>query len=135
MISTVTNRGLVQFMIYKENMNADVLILFLEQLIKAQENKTYLILDNLRVHHSKIVKKWVEEHAEKIKLFYLPSYSPDRNPDEYLNCDLKYALSDKKAPKTQEKMKENLEKHMKILQNDTHRVAKYFKHESIKYAA
>jgi transposase len=135
MISTVTNQGLVQFMIYKENMNSDVLIQFLEQLLKSQKSKVFLILDNLRVHHSKIVKKWEAEHAEKIELFYLPSYSPDRNPDEYLNCDLKYGLSDKPAPKTQEKMKENLEKHMEILQNDSQRVAKYFKHESIKYAA
>jgi len=103
MISTVTNQGLVQFMIYKENMNADVLIRFLEQLIKCQDNKVFLILDNLRVHHSKIVKKWEEEHKNEIVLFYLPSYSPDRNPDEYLNCDLKYGLSEKPAPKTADK--------------------------------
>ena len=135
MISTVTNQGLVQFMIYKENMNSDVFIQFLEQLIKNQEKKVFLILDNLRVHHSKIVKKWVEENSGVIELFYLPSYSPERNPDEYLNCDLKYGLSDKPAPKTQEKMKENLENHMKMLQNDSERVVKYFKHESIKYAA
>lgn len=135
MISTVTNQGLVQFMIYKENMNADVLIQFLEQLIKSQENKVFLILDNLRVHHSKVVKKWVEEHIKKIELFYLPSYSPERNPDEYLNCDLKYGLSDKPAPKTQEKLKENLENHMNMIQKNSKRVAKYFKHESIKYAA
>ena len=135
MISTVTNQGLVQFMIYKENMNSDVLIKFLEQIIKSQENKVFLILDNLRVHHSKIVKKWVAEHTKEIELFYLPPYSPDRNPDEYLNCDLKYGLSDKPAPKTQDKMKENLENHMKTLQKDTDRVAKYFKNQSIKYAA
>ncbi len=135
MISTVTNQGLVQFMIYKENMNADVLIKFLEQLIKCQDNKVFLILDNLRVHHSKIVKKWAEEHKTEIELFYLPSYSPDRNPDEYLNCDLKYGLSEKPAPKTVEKLKENLENHMNMLQNSRDRVAKYFNHPSIKYAA
>ena len=135
MISTVTNQGLVQFMVYKENMNSDVLIQFLEQLIKSQENKVFLILDNLRVHHSKVVKKWVLEHVERIELFYLPSYSPDRNPDEYLNCDLKYALSNTAAPKTQEKMRQNLENHMNMLQKNNARVAKYFKHESIKYAA
>lgn len=135
MISTVTNQGLVQFMIYKENMNSDVFIQFLEQLIKSQDNKVFLILDNLRVHHSKIVKKWIEQHIEKIELFYLPSYSPERNPDEYLNCDLKYGLSDKPAPKTQEKLKENLENHMNMIQKDSARVAKYFKHQSIKYAA
>ena len=73
MISTVTNQGLIQFMIYKENMRANVFIQFLEQLIKSQQNKTFLILDNLRVHHSKLVKKWVEKHSEEIELFYLPS--------------------------------------------------------------
>ena len=52
-----------------------------------------------------------------------------------LNCDLKYGLSDKPAPKTQEKLKENLENHMNMIQKDSFRVAKYFKHESIKYAA
>lgn len=135
MISTVTNQGLVQFMIYKENMNAAVFIRFLEQLIKSQENKVYLILDNLRVHHSKIVKKWEKENSEKIALFYLPSYSPDRNPDEYLNCDLKYGLSEKPAPKTVEKLKQNLENHMNMLRENSHRVAKYFRHPSIKYAA
>ena len=135
MISTVTDQDLVQFMIYKENMNADILIQFLEQLIRSQENKVFLILDNLKVHHSKVVKRWVEEHIEKIELFYLPSYSPERNPDEYLNCDLKYGLSDKSAPKTQEKLKENLENHMNMIQKNKHRVIKYFKHKSIKYAA
>jgi len=135
MISTVTNQGLVQFMIYKENMNTDVLIRFLEQLIKYQDNKVFLILDNLRVHHSKIIKEWEEEHEAEIELFYLPLYSPDRNPDEYLNCDLKYGLSDKPAPKTVEKLKENLDSHMNILQENSDRVVKYFNHPSIKYAA
>jgi len=41
------------------------------------------------VHHSKPVKEWVEAHTDKIELFFLPSYSPELNPDEHLNCDLK----------------------------------------------
>ena len=72
MISTVTNQGKVEFMIYSGSMNADRLIKFLEQLIKAKEQKLYLILDNLRVHHSKLVRKWVEENRDKIELFFLP---------------------------------------------------------------
>ena len=135
MISTVTNQGLVQFMIYKENMNADVLIKFLNQLIKNQSNKTFLILDNLRVHHSKLVKEWLKEHKNEIEIFYLPSYSPERNPDEYLNCDLKYGMSEKPAPKTAGKLKEILENHMNMLKKNSSRVARYFRHSSIKYAA
>jgi transposase len=92
MISTVTNQGKVEFMVYSQNMNADVLILFMTQLIKNKTRKVYLILDNLRVHHSKVVKNWLDGKESKIELFYLPSYSPEKNPDEYLNCDLKQGL-------------------------------------------
>lgn len=88
MISSLTNQGKVQFMIYSENMNSDRLILFLTQLTKNSPKKIFLILDNLRVHHSNIVKDWVKENQEKIELFFLPAYSPEKNPDEYLNCDL-----------------------------------------------
>lgn len=135
MISTVTNQGSVQFMIYSGTMNADRLIQFLKQLIKNKEQKIFLILDNLRVHHSKIVKQWVEDNKTSIELFFLPSYSPEKNPDEYLNCDLKYGLSEKPAPKNQEQLKKNVENHMKMLQNNNQRVVKYFNHKDIKYAA
>jgi len=135
MISTVTNQGKVEFMIYSGSMNADRLIEFLKQLIKGKDKKIYLILDNLRVHHSKLVKKWVEENSDKIALFYLPSYSPEKNPDEYLNCDLKYGLSDKPAPRNQKQLQNNVEDHMKMLQDNQQRVKKYFNHKDIKYAA
>jgi transposase len=135
MISTVTNKGKVEFMIYSGSMNADRLIEFMQQLIKNKTQKLFLILDNLRVHHSKIVKEWVESNKDKIELFFLPSYSPERNPDEYLNADLKYGLSDTPAPKNQKQLKDNIKKHMKMLQRNNDRVEKYFKHEDISYAA
>lgn len=135
MISTVTNQGKVQFMIYSENMNSDKFIEFLNQLIKNSDQKIFLILDNLRVHHSHIVKDWVMKNKEKIELFFLPAYSPEKNPDEYLNCDLKQGLSAKPAPKNQEKLKENLENHMLMLSQNPERVQKYFNHKDIQYAA
>lgn len=137
MISTVTNQGKVQFMIYKENMNAQKLIEFMEQLIKSSTKKVYLILDNLGVHHSKLVKDWLEQDdiKKQIAVFYLPAYSPEKNPDEYLNCDLKQGLSSKPSPKNLDKLNENLENHMKMLQENPQRVIKYFKHKDIQYAA
>lgn len=93
MVSAVTNQGKVQFMIYSETMNAERLIEFLKQLIQSSTRKIYLILDNLKVHRSKVVKEWVEKSQDKIALFFLPSYSTEMNPDEYLNCDLKQGLS------------------------------------------
>jgi len=135
MISTVTNQGKVRFMIYSGTMNSQQLIKFLKRLTKGSKNKIYLILDNLRVHHSKLVKQWEEKNNEKIRLFYLPSYSPERNPDEYLNCDLKLSLSNKPSPKNEAQLKSNLNSHMRCLQKNSTKVANYFKHESIKYAA
>lgn len=134
MISTVTNQGQVEFMIYSGTMNSDRLIVFLKQLIKTKRKKIFLILDNLRVHHSNLVKEWVEENKDKIELFFLPPYSPEKNPDEYLNCDLKYGLSEKKSPKDAEQLKENVKNHMIMLQENQNRVKKYFNHPDIKYA-
>jgi len=116
-------------------MNADRCIEFMSKLIENKEQKVFLILDNLRVHHSKIVKQWAEDNKEKIELFYLPSYSPEKNPDEYLNCDLKYGMSEKPAPKNQKQLQDNIENHMNMLTQNSERVKKYFNHQDIKYAA
>jgi transposase len=71
MISTVTNQGKTRWMIIDETFNSDKLIEFLEALIKDASKKVFLILDNLRVHHSKPVKAWLVQHKELIEVFYL----------------------------------------------------------------
>ena len=135
MISSVTNQGKVRFMIYKGGMNAQMFIKFLRQLIKGAKKKIYLIVDNLRVHHSRMVKSWVEKHKDRLALYYLPSYSPEMNPDEYLNCDLKYGISEKPSPRTEKDLISNVRSHMNMLQKKPDRVSKYFNHPSINYAA
>jgi transposase len=74
-ISTVTNKGEMRWRIYAGAMNAKILTAFLERLTRKQPRKIFLILDNLRVHHSKVVKQWLASHAEQIEVFYLPSTS------------------------------------------------------------
>lgn len=70
-----------------------------------RRRKCFLILDNLLVHHSKPVKKWAEVHKEKIELFYLPGFSPELNPEERLNADLKHTISTKVPARTKAKQK------------------------------
>ncbi len=96
-------------------MNAQMFIKFLRQLIKGVKKKIYLIVDNLRVHHSRMVKSWVEKHKDRLALYYLPSYSPEMNPDEYLNCDLKYGISEKPSPPTEKDLISNVRSHMNML--------------------
>lgn len=135
MISTVTNQGKVRFMTYQGGLNSQRFIDFLRRLVKGAKKKIYLIVDNLKVHHSKPVKEWVEKHKDQIELFFLPSYSPERNPDEYLNCDLKQGVSMKPAPKNENQLLKNVRSHMKLIQKNPGRVKKYFRNEYIKYAA
>ena len=78
--------------------------------------------DNLRVHHSKPVKAWVEERKDKIELFYLPSYSPELNPEERLNADLKQAIYTKVPVRTKAKLKTAATEHMQALENSPERV-------------
>jgi transposase len=135
MIATVTNQGKTRWMIIDETFNSDRLIEFLEALIKDAGRKVFLILDNLRVHHSKLVKAWVAERKDKIELFYLPSYSPELNPEERLNADLKQALYSKVPVRTKAKLKAATTEHMQALENSPERVKKYFQDSLVKYAA
>ena len=96
MISAVTNQGTVRFMLFESTMNANVLKNFMLAVIKSTPEKVLLILDNLRVHHAKVVKRLLGRKTLKryLRVFFLPacSYSLELNPGEYLNCDLKGML-------------------------------------------
>ena len=135
MISTVTNQGKTRWMIVEESFNSDKLIEFLASLIKDADQKIFLILDNLRVHHSKPVKAWLAQHQDQIEVFYLPSYSPALNPDERLNADLKYALGSRVQTRTKDKLKEATKAHMDMLEHNPERVRSYFDDPRVKYAA
>ena len=97
--------------------------------------KVFLILDNLRIHHSKPVKAWFEERKDKIELFYLPSYSSELNPEEQLNADLKNALYTKVPVRTKAKPKAATTEHMQTLDKSPKRVRKFFQDAHVKYAA
>ncbi len=105
MISSITNQGKVRFMIYNNKFTAQVFIKFIKQLTKNATKKVFLILDNLRVHHAKLVKDYLKGKEDKIELFFLPSYSPELNPDEYLNCDLKARINTDKPVRKKGEMK------------------------------
>lgn len=135
MISTVTNKGQARWMIIDGNFGADRLIEFLEALIKDAAKKIFLILDNLRAHHSKPVKAWLAERSDRIELFYLPSYAPELNPDERLNADMKHAIGAKVPVRTKSKLKAAAEDHMTTIGKSPERVRAYFQDPRVKYAA
>jgi transposase len=76
MISSLTNQGSLRWMVYKESLKAPIFIQFLERLIRDIPQKIFLILDNLRVHHSVPVKEWVKKNAHRIELFFPTPVQP-----------------------------------------------------------
>ncbi len=134
-ISTVTNKGQMRWKIFDGALNSDILIDFLRRLIKGAGRKLFLILDNLRVHHSKPVKAWLADHKDEIEVFYLPSYSPELNPDEMANADLKQAVTKLAPARTKLQLVKATARHLRSVQRQPQRIMKYFEHEPIRYAA
>jgi transposase len=135
MISTVTNQGKVRWMIYEGRMNAALFIVFLTRLVAGASKKVFLIVDNLSVHEAQAVEQWLADKKDKIEVFLLPKYTPERNPDEYLNCDVKTNINTDGLPKDRPELKEKLHRFMRKLSKLPARVASYFKHKFLHYAA
>lgn len=135
MISTLTNRGTLRFMIYQKRFTSDVFITFLRRLIGSMDHKIYLIVDNHSVHRAKKVRKWLEKYKEQIAIFYLPAYSPELNPDELLNNDVKKNASKSRRPRNKQELEENVRYYLRITQNRPDIVKKFFHGEKADYAA
>lgn len=134
MISSISNQGKVFFDVHEGKINSAEFIDFMKKLIRCIDRKVYFIVDNLPQHHSERVKKWLKENKAKIKVFYLPSYSPELNPDEYLNGDLKRGINKQRMPKSIEQLKDNVTKYMNAISKMPKKIRAFFRHPKVKYA-
>ena len=135
MISAVGNKGDMQFMVFEGAMNVDIFKDFISRLTKDSTSQIFLIVDNLRVHHAKCLEPWLKEHAKEIRLFYLPSYSPELNPDEYLNRDLKATMAEQSRPSSKKALRTRVEAHLEARRNDRDAVKRLFQKPEVRYAA
>jgi len=135
MLSAISNRGKLRFVLYKDNMNADKLIDFMRRLVYESKKRVFLLLDNLRVHHAKKVKAWLEKHKGEIVVFYLPPYAPEYNPDELLNSDLKRGISKRPSPRSDDELEHNVRSHLKSVQLNPAKIKGFFGSKTTCYAA
>ncbi len=111
-LSSISKLGKMRFMTYKNSLNTKIFIKFINRLVKDVDHKIFVIMDNLAVHHSKIFMKWLEKREDKIQVFYLPSYSPELNPDERLNRDLKTHFHSGPIVKSEKELKTKVVSHL-----------------------
>ena len=135
LISAINNSGKMQWMALDQALNAEIFVKFLKQLIKYRKRKIILVVDNLRVHHSRIVKQWLEKHKDRIELVYLPAYSPDLNPDEYLNNDLKQSITKEQVPRDKPELDAMVWVKMTLLETATEKIRAFFRHPLVRYAS
>lgn len=133
MISAITNKGSVRFMVYEETMNQQLLIDFMRRLVAGSKRKVFFILDNLRVHHGKIVAAWLEKHKSEIEVFFIPPYAPESNPDEYLNHALKLDIHSGNLPRDKKDIFHKIHSFMRKLQHHKERVSAFFRHKYVSY--
>lgn len=135
MISAISNRGDLKFMIINGTFNWIVFIDFLGRMLKGETNKIFLIIDCHPVHKSKKVTQWVASRSHRIELFFLPPYSPELNPDEYLNQDIKTNTVRSKPPRDKNELTSTVTDFVVNKKKSKKAVKQYFQNEFIKYAA
>jgi len=135
MISAITNRGRLYFMVMNKKFRARVFIDFMRRLERQVPRRIYLIVDRHPVHRAQAVKRWLATEGRRVRLFYLPGYRPDLNPDEYLNQDVKSNAVGRRRPPDVVTMRKNISGYLRGRQRRPQIVMNYFKHESVRYAS
>ena len=115
-------------------MNWKLFIQFLKRLVKTSDRKVFLIVDNLRAHKAKVVKDWLVGRENQIEVHYLPAYSPDLNPDEFLNNTIKRQLSNMPPAESVHEQQNRLRSQMKSNQKRPGLIASLFQAPSVAYA-
>jgi transposase len=135
MISAISNRGKMAFMVFQGKFNGKVFLNFISRLTRQIPNFIILIVDSLPAHKEVKVEKWLEKHEKRIRMFFLPTYSPELNPDEMLNQDVKSNAIGRKKPRTEKEMVKNLRGYLRGRQRRPEVVKRYFHKETVRYAA
>lgn len=135
LISAISSRGMMRFMVREGGVNSAVFIEFLKRLMSGAKKKIFLIVDNGPSHISKMTKAFVAGVEDKLELFYLPPYSPDLNPDELVWNHLKSHTVGRSTVVDKADFKKKVTKSMKSLQKNKKKIQSFYQKKSLKYAA
>ena len=136
LISAITAKGRMRFMVKPTGgVNADVFIEFLKRLLAGETRRIFLIVDRGPAHRAKKTKAFVETLGGRLKLFFLPAYSPDRNPDELVWKHLKADTVGRMVVTGKADFKSKVVSSMRRLQNNPGKIRAFFQKPSLRYAA
>jgi transposase len=134
-MAAISNKGELYFTVFEGGFNVHVMIEFLDRLTRHLDRKIHLVLDGHPSHRAKLLKAWLAGRAERIEMHFLPPYSPELNPVELLNGDLKHHVTATQSPRDQQELATGARTHLRRRQNQPDRVKAFFGKEQVRYAA
>jgi transposase len=136
MISAISNQGKLRFRLFTGSFTGAVFIDFLGRLVRdGGGRKVHLIVDGHPVHRAKAVSAWVGRHGERIELHFLPGYSPELNPVELLNHDVKANAAGRRRPRSATELRDALHGYLRRRQRQPAVLVRFFDHPTTRYAA
>lgn len=135
MISAISPKGALRFMVVKGGVGAKVFLTFLKRLIHGRRRPVYMIVDGHPAHKAKIVKQFVESTQGKLKLFFLPPYSPELNPDELVWNDVKNNGVGRSVIAKPRDLHRAVVGRLRFLQKSPDRIRSFFRSPDTRYAA
>ncbi len=134
-LSTITNRGALAFMVFHEALTVPVFLRFLRRLLRQVQRPVFLIVDRHPVHRAQTVQRWVAQRPAELRVFFLPAYSPELNPDEYLNQDVKSNALGRQRPRDRAELMRTVRSRLRSTQRQPAVVQRYFQAPDVQYAA
>jgi transposase len=135
MISAISPRGKLRFMTTKSGVNASVFITFLKRLMQGSSHPVFLIVDGHPSHRAKKVQEFIKELGGRLRLFFLPPYSPELNPDELVWNDVKNNGVGRRMICSPVDLKRAVESRLRLLQKNPDRVRSLFQEKHVRYAS
>jgi transposase len=135
MLAAISPQGFMNWTVFSDNFTAKQFTNFLGRLIRQIQQKIFLILDNHKVHHCEHVRNYVNKYKDKIRLFFLPPYCPELNPEELVNQDVKANANNYKPVKTAKDLAANLRYYLTKVQFNEFKIRSYFTQHDVAYAS
>ena len=135
MISAITNKGALTFMVFKGKFKAPVFVTFMQRLLKQVPGKIYLIVGGHPVHESGTATRFADNHSSRLRLIRMPGYCPELNPDELLNQDVKTNGLGKSRPTNRTELLAIVRSHLYRRQKQPQVITNLFREKHVRYAA
>jgi transposase len=132
-ISAVNERGAFWYCTFTGRLNATSFIGFLAKFLRRRRAPVMLIVDSHPAHTAKAVGRHVQASRGRLEMYFLPGYSPELNPDEFVWHHIKTNGISKKPLRKGECLRARVEADLADVKRSPTLVRSFFHAPSVDY--